>query len=111
MSTEIHTVIDPPKLDTKSATPTKEIGYTSIGLALYTRTDEETDEETDEVTDEETDDIRNTGAPNANQIVIQPKNAERGSAPRFRAKTTPPEVQNINPERKEMMNEHVTTSR
>ncbi|KAF8533099.1 hypothetical protein BDD12DRAFT_900405 [Trichophaea hybrida] len=64
-------------------------------------------EKMDEETDEETDDIRNTGAPIANQIVIQLKNAEKGSAPRFRAKTTSPEVQNIYPERKEMMNEHV----
>ncbi|KAF8535738.1 hypothetical protein BDD12DRAFT_891912 [Trichophaea hybrida] len=37
MSTETHTVMDPPKLYVKSATPTKEIGYASIGLALYTR--------------------------------------------------------------------------
>ena len=34
MSTEIHTVMDPPKLDAKLATPTKEIGYASIRLAL-----------------------------------------------------------------------------
>ncbi|KAF8543381.1 hypothetical protein BDD12DRAFT_820739, partial [Trichophaea hybrida] len=37
MSSETHTVMDPPELDIKSATPTKEIGYASIGLALYTR--------------------------------------------------------------------------
>ncbi|KAF8534995.1 hypothetical protein BDD12DRAFT_894396 [Trichophaea hybrida] len=57
--------MDPLKLDAKLATPAKEIGYASIGLALYTRggnnshrhghgrtgygkkTDEEMDEETE----------------------------------------------------------------
>ncbi|KAF8538548.1 hypothetical protein BDD12DRAFT_806044 [Trichophaea hybrida] len=67
-------------------------------------------EKTDEETDEETDDIRKTGAPIANQIVKQPKNAESGSTPRFRAKTTSSEVQNICLEQKEMMNEHVTNA-
>ncbi|KAF8537448.1 hypothetical protein BDD12DRAFT_806937 [Trichophaea hybrida] len=37
MSTETHTEMDPLKEDTTSATPTKETGYASIGLALYTR--------------------------------------------------------------------------
>ncbi|KAF8528752.1 hypothetical protein BDD12DRAFT_810982 [Trichophaea hybrida] len=37
MSTETHTVMDPRKLEVKSTIPTKEIGYASIGLALYTR--------------------------------------------------------------------------
>ncbi|KAF8539855.1 hypothetical protein BDD12DRAFT_881551 [Trichophaea hybrida] len=103
MSTETHTVMDTPKLDAKLATPTKEIGYVSIGLALYTRGGNNSQrhghgrtgygKKTDEEMDEETDDIRNTSALNANQIVIQPNNAERGSAPRLRAKLAPPENQ------------------
>ncbi|KAF8540260.1 hypothetical protein BDD12DRAFT_39044 [Trichophaea hybrida] len=37
MSTKTDTIIDLQKEDPKSATPTKETGYASIGLALYTR--------------------------------------------------------------------------
>ncbi|KAF8535583.1 hypothetical protein BDD12DRAFT_892419 [Trichophaea hybrida] len=65
MSTETHRVMDPLKLDAKLATPTKEIGYASIGSALYTRGGNI------DHTKEETDDIRNTGAPTANWTAIQ----------------------------------------
>jgi hypothetical protein len=68
--------MDPPKLDVKSATPTKEIGNASIGLALYTQAETavtaiamavaDTEKKSDEKTDKETDDIRNTSVPPAN---------------------------------------------
>ncbi|KAF8534160.1 hypothetical protein BDD12DRAFT_896904 [Trichophaea hybrida] len=92
--------MDPPKLDVKSATPTKAIGYASIGLALIHEAETavtaiamavtDTEKKTDEKTDEETDDIRNT---------------KRESAPR--ADTADTEVQKIYPE---TMNEHVTNA-
>ncbi|KAF8535587.1 hypothetical protein BDD12DRAFT_892430 [Trichophaea hybrida] len=89
MSTETHTVMDPLKQDAESATPTKEIGYASIGLALYTRGGKSSHphghsrggyEKTDEETDEEIDDIRNTGAPTANWTGIQQKTAGEKSS-------------------------------
>jgi hypothetical protein len=60
MNTNTHTIIDPPEEDTKSTTPTKEIGYASIGSALYTRGGNINH------SNEEMDDIRNTGEPTAN---------------------------------------------
>jgi hypothetical protein len=79
------------------STHESETAVTAIVFAVA-----DTEQKTDKEMDEEMDDIRNAGAPIANQVVIQRTNAEREKQLRAGAET-----EKITPEREEMMNEHV----